>query len=129
MTLGPCVVIAWSAPLPCMVAVVDRFFQTIVGSAVVSLATPSMISVSRATPDGAGAVNAPAVHVMDPSGLRTAVQLPAVATGSLNDMPSTGGIVTVTVPAATTLAVLLVSRSVSGKVSPGLPQTRDDTNE
>src|SRR4051794_35172699 len=114
-----------------MVAVVDRFFHTMVGSAASVFAVASMISVSLAMiggVEGTGAAKAPAVQVIEPSGFRTAVPLPALAVGARKDMPSTGGMVTVT-PAPTGAAVLLVRRAVIGKVSPGFTHPTDDTNE
>src|SRR3954468_8103707 len=89
MTFGPWLV---DAPAVVEVAVVDRFFQTILGSASSVAALASTTTVFAAGLDGlAGPGTTPASQTSRPPSRRA----PSPVATRVKDMPSAGGTVTV----------------------------------
>src|SRR3954447_12694462 len=119
MTFGP-----WLVDVPAVVEVaeVDRFFQTILGSASSVAALASTTTVFAAGLDGSAVPGTtPASQTSRPPSMRA----PSPVATRVKDRPSAGG--TVTVPPSAGAGWWLRTLTVSGKVSPGLTQPRAET--
>src|SRR3954447_24798240 len=129
MTLRPWVDATALPPRNDTVAVAERSFHTILGSAAVVFAVASTISFCT-TPLGADGflpANVPGDQVtLEPPAPTVAVPPLCNGVAVANVMPSTAG--TVTVAPDTGSVLVLVSVMVAGNTSPGFTQPFDDTN-
>src|SRR3954470_24458097 len=121
MTFGP-----WLAALPAVVEVagVEGFFQKILGWPSSVAAFASTTTVFAAGLDGSVV---PGTRPASQTSLPPSMRAPSPVATRVKLMPAAGG--TVTVPPSAGVAWKLRTRSVSGKVSPGLTQPFAETKE